>query len=351
LTCIKRCLLDSHHDPHCINCRKEWSNEFVKSSFPSSWLNQEYRKNREIVLFEREKTFLPNYQEMAQHKKILDEVEKEFVLIKKEERVNEENEEQLVREQKEKRTEIKSRLVIVETNMNKMKREERINLIKEKKISVVMKCIKEDCRGFLSDNYKCGICEMSVCKDCHTQKEDELGGCNSKNDIECIMDNVVIPIEIKKSKTPDWTQCSIKYDCESKKWIGSSKNKIPEKSKNIFAVLTGVFAGGLSGLLGLGGGIIMVPLFRKWLGLPIKNAVATSLICVGCFAVPGTITHALENGIDWRFALWLTAGVVVGAPLGSKMALKMSDKKLQRVFGLFLAVISIVYGLGELLAL
>lgn len=124
-----------------------------------------------------------------------------------------------------------------------------------------------------------------------------------------------------------------------------------EKSKNIFAVLTGVFAGGLSGLLGLGGGIIMVPLFRKWLGLPIKNAVATSLICVGCFAVPGTITHALENGIDWRIALWLTAGVVVGAPLGSKMALKMSDRKLQRVFGLFLALISVVYGLGELLAL
>ena len=132
-----------------------------------------------------------------------------------------------------------------------------------------------------------------------------------------------------------------------------SINKVDgvEKSKNTFAVFSGVFAGGLSGLLGLCGGVIMVPLFRKWLGLPIKNAVATSLICVGCFAVPGTITHALENGIDWRFALWLSAGVVVGAPLGSKMALKMSDKKLQRVFGLFLAIISIVYGLGELLAL
>ena len=73
--------------------------------------------------------------------------------------------------------------------------------------------------------------------DFNTQKEDELGGCNSKNDIECIMDNVVVPIEIKKSKTPDWMQCSIKYDCENEKWIGSSKNKIPEKSKNIFEEL------------------------------------------------------------------------------------------------------------------
>ena len=124
-----------------------------------------------------------------------------------------------------------------------------------------------------------------------------------------------------------------------------------KKSQNTLAVLTGVFAGGLSGLLGLGGGIIMVPLFRRWLRLPIKNAVATSLICVGCFAVPGTITHALENGIDWRFASWLTLGVVAGAPFGSKMTLKMSDKKLQRVFGLFLAAISVIYGLGELLAL
>ncbi len=122
-------------------------------------------------------------------------------------------------------------------------------------------------------------------------------------------------------------------------------------SQSFLSTLTGVVAGGLSGLLGVGGGIVMVPLFRRWLGLPIKNAVATSLICVGAFAVPGTITHSIEGGIDWRYAIWLTIGVVFGAPFGSKMALKMSDKKLQRVFGLFLAAVAVVYGSGELLAL
>ena len=122
-------------------------------------------------------------------------------------------------------------------------------------------------------------------------------------------------------------------------------------SQSFLATLTGLVAGGLSGLLGVGGGIVMVPLFRRWLGLPMKNAVATSLICVGCFAIPGTITHTIEGGIDWRFAIWLTIGVVVGAPFGSKMALKMSDKKLQHVFGLFLAAVAVVYGGGELLAL
>jgi len=117
------------------------------------------------------------------------------------------------------------------------------------------------------------------------------------------------------------------------------------------AIFTGAGAGVLSGLLGVGGGIVMVPLFRRWLGLPIKNAFATSLICVGCFAIPGTIVHSLEGGIDWRFASWLTVGVVVGAPFGSNVTMKMSDKKLQRVFGFFLALIAVVYGVGEFLAL
>ena len=67
----------------------------------------------------------------------------------------------------------------------------------------------------------------------NTQDEKELGGCGSKNDIECNMNSQRdIPIEIKKMKTPDWMQCSLKY--ENNRWIGSLKNKIPEKSKKIF---------------------------------------------------------------------------------------------------------------------
>lgn len=66
------------------------------------------------------------------------------------------------------------------------------------------------------------------------QNEDELGGCKSNNDIECLLDTIKIPIEIKKIKTPDWMQCSIKYDNLNNKWIGSLKNKIPDKSKIIF---------------------------------------------------------------------------------------------------------------------
>ena len=68
----------------------------------------------------------------------------------------------------------------------------------------------------------------------NTQKISELGGCSSINDIECNLhkDND-IPIEIKKCKTPDWMQCSLKYDNVLERWVGSNKNKIPSQSKQI----------------------------------------------------------------------------------------------------------------------
>ena len=69
----------------------------------------------------------------------------------------------------------------------------------------------------------------------NTQDKKDLGNCNSKNDIECNLNSYCdIPIEIKKLNTPDWMQCSLKYNKETKTWIGSSKNKIPEKSKQLF---------------------------------------------------------------------------------------------------------------------
>lgn len=71
----------------------------------------------------------------------------------------------------------------------------------------------------------------------NTQVETELGGCSSKNDIECNMKEAMardISIEIKKLKTPDWMQCCLKYDEINKKWIGSKRNKIPEASKTVF---------------------------------------------------------------------------------------------------------------------
>lgn len=69
----------------------------------------------------------------------------------------------------------------------------------------------------------------------NTQTEYELGGCQSHNDIECNYNGTNnIPIEIKKKNAPDWMQMVIHYNKEMNIWCGSQKNKIPEKSKNLF---------------------------------------------------------------------------------------------------------------------
>src|SRR5204862_185305 len=55
----------------------------------------------------------------------------------------------------------------------------------------------------------------------------------------------------------------------------------PRRTDPLTLATIGVLAGSLSGLLGIGGGIVMVPAFTEWVGLPLKEAIATSLACVG----------------------------------------------------------------------
>jgi uncharacterized membrane protein YfcA len=113
----------------------------------------------------------------------------------------------------------------------------------------------------------------------------------------------------------------------------------------------GFAAGALSGLLGVGGGIVMVPGFAELAHVPLRKTIATSLVCVGCLAIPGTITHALLGDIDWRFAAFLALAVVPGARLGAAATLRASDRRLRVAVAGFLGAIAVVYAIGELLAL
>jgi uncharacterized membrane protein YfcA len=113
----------------------------------------------------------------------------------------------------------------------------------------------------------------------------------------------------------------------------------------------GTVAGLLSGLLGIGGGVVMVPGFTQLTGMEVKRAIATSLACVGLFAVPGMITHAALGNIDWRFALLLSVGAVPGARLGASFTIAAADRKLRTTVAAFLAVTAVIYATGELIAL
>jgi len=115
--------------------------------------------------------------------------------------------------------------------------------------------------------------------------------------------------------------------------------------------VVGAFAGLVAGLLGVGGGILLVPAYTTVLRLPPKRAVATSLVAVAIFSLPAMITHALLGHIDWTFALLLVVGVVPGAQLGAHVTLGGSELRLRFLMGLFFTVIALMYGLGELASL
>jgi uncharacterized membrane protein YfcA len=109
----------------------------------------------------------------------------------------------------------------------------------------------------------------------------------------------------------------------------------------------GFAAGAASGLLGIGGGLIMVPLLAGWLGMPLKVALGTSLLTITVLVVPGTIVHAALGHIDWWIFVAVTLGAVPGARVGARVALGTRERTLRLLVGTFLLMVSVAYGLGE----
>jgi uncharacterized membrane protein YfcA len=118
----------------------------------------------------------------------------------------------------------------------------------------------------------------------------------------------------------------------------------------LLAVL-GAASGFVAGLLGVGGGIVMVPVLTGPLRVPMKSAVASSLVAVAIFSVPALITHALLGHIDWAYALPLMVGVVPGARIGAHLTIGSSERTVRLLFGSLIVVLAVVYGGSELAAL
>jgi hypothetical protein len=123
-----------------------------------------------------------------------------------------------------------------------------------------------------------------------------------------------------------------------------------ETSSGVLAAI-GLVAGLVSGLLGIGGGLVIVPLLAGWLGMPLKRALGTSLLAIVALVVPGTIVHATLGHIDLGIFLALTVGAVPGARLGAGLALGARERTLRLAVGTFLLVIALAYAAGQLLSL
>jgi uncharacterized protein len=105
----------------------------------------------------------------------------------------------------------------------------------------------------------------------------------------------------------------------------------------------GLTAGVVSGLLGIGGGLVMVPLLSGWCRMPLKRALGTSLLTIPALVIPGTVVHAALGHIDWWAALFLTIGAVPGARIGAALALGAAERTLRLVVGGGLLAIAVLY--------
>ncbi|HID08720.1 TPA: sulfite exporter TauE/SafE family protein [Candidatus Micrarchaeota archaeon] len=101
-------------------------------------------------------------------------------------------------------------------------------------------------------------------------------------------------------------------------------------------LLVGALAGITAGLFGLGGGTIMVPGFAFLLGAELHTAVATSLLVMIPSAGIATIQHALSGNTHWELVLPLALGIIVGAQIGPRIAQKLPQGSLRRIFSLAL---------------
>jgi uncharacterized membrane protein YfcA len=112
----------------------------------------------------------------------------------------------------------------------------------------------------------------------------------------------------------------------------------------------GAGSGFVAGLLGVGGGVIMLPVFTRLLRIPVKEAVASSLVAVAIFSIPALVTHAVLGNINWAYAVLLMVGVVPGAQIGARITVGASDRTVRTLAGLFFVVLALVYGTSEILA-
>lgn len=105
------------------------------------------------------------------------------------------------------------------------------------------------------------------------------------------------------------------------------------------------FGGGLlSGLLGVGGGIVMVPLLVLWAGYRQREAHAVSLGAIIPISMAGIATYGVAGEVRYWQAFGLAAGSIFGARIGAEFLARIGERVLKIVFGTFLVGVAVLLG-------
>jgi uncharacterized membrane protein YfcA len=116
----------------------------------------------------------------------------------------------------------------------------------------------------------------------------------------------------------------------------------------ILLLLIGLAAGFMSGMVGIGGGVVIVPMLVYFLAFDQKLAQGTTLFMfMFPIGILGVINYYKNGSIDIKTALVIMSTFIIGAYFGSKAALKFDQDTLKKLFGIFLALVSLKLIMGK----
>lgn len=192
--CVKQYLLTISQDPNCMNCHMAWNREFIDGVCSKTFMTNDFKKHREVLLLDREKSLLPDtvpYVEAEVRKrdnvKFIEELKQKRDAMKRE--ISKLNE-QIYRLHYGQYTVIDGVVVPAQQQASTSKPQ-------EERRAFVRNCVVDGCRGFLSTQWKCGVCSTWVCPDCHEVKQ-----CQKDEHHVCNPDNVASAKLISQSTKP-----------------------------------------------------------------------------------------------------------------------------------------------------
>ena len=106
-------------------------------------------------------------------------------------------------------------------------------------------------------------------------------------------------------------------------------------------ILPGMVCGFLSGLTGVGGGFLIIPLLFYFTAMPFNKAVGTALFIIAANSVAGFTGDTISHSINWSFLLVMSCLAVAGIVAGSRITAGVPNRRLRRPFGWFILLMGI----------
>jgi hypothetical protein len=161
--CLEKWILNqSGQDAHCMKCRRPWSEEFIRESLSAGFIRKDYKNHREKCLFDREMAIMPASQIMVTNYNMYQAMQQT---------INDRNDEirnltyQLNRLKNQQYYDVRSAEQLKSNNYRGNG-----SVQTATNSTTVRACTRDDCRGFLGQNWVCGVCDHRICKECCEDK-------------------------------------------------------------------------------------------------------------------------------------------------------------------------------------